>query len=108
MEPAGKERCVQAAARAPSCCCRHAGLAGSGRTAVRCWCPLLALLQGSQKVACAGVELIGLDGTLYDQVLDTIFYLGLAPPRFQVLRLPAADLRPAVGRMLCRVFNVHR
>jgi hypothetical protein len=30
------------------------------------------------------VELIGLDGTLYDQVLDTIFYLGLAPPRFQV------------------------
>ncbi|KAK9821557.1 hypothetical protein WJX81_005017 [Elliptochloris bilobata] len=32
-----------------------------------------------------GVELIGLDGTLYDQVLDTIFYLGLAPPRFQHL-----------------------
>ena len=31
------------------------------------------------------MELIGLDGTLYDQVLDTIFYLGLAPPRFQVL-----------------------
>jgi len=30
------------------------------------------------------VELIGLDGTLYDQVLDTIFHLGLAPPRFQV------------------------
>lgn len=53
------------------------------------------------------MELIGLDGTLYDQVLDTIFYLGLAPPRFQVLRLPpAADLRPAVGRMLCLVIMV--
>ena len=27
---------------------------------------------------------MGLDGTLYDQVLDTIFYLGLAPERFSV------------------------
>ena len=27
---------------------------------------------------------MGLDGTLYDQVLDFIFYLGLAPPRFSV------------------------
>lgn len=32
----------------------------------------------------AGVALVGLDGTLYDQVLDFIFYLGLAPPRFSV------------------------
>lgn len=33
---------------------------------------------------CAGIDRIGLDGTLYDQVLDFIFYLGLAPKRFQV------------------------
>lgn len=33
---------------------------------------------------CAGISLVGLDGTLYDQVLDFIFYLGLAPPRFSV------------------------
>lgn len=33
----------------------------------------------------AGVSLVGLDGTLYDQVLDWIFFLGLAPPRFQHL-----------------------
>ena len=32
----------------------------------------------------AGINLVGLDGTLYDQVLDTIFYLGLAPARFSV------------------------
>eukprot|EP00208_Stichococcus_sp_RCC1054_P007050 CAMPEP_0206136888 /NCGR_PEP_ID=MMETSP1473-20131121/2104_1 /ASSEMBLY_ACC=CAM_ASM_001109 /TAXON_ID=1461547 /ORGANISM="Stichococcus sp, Strain RCC1054" /LENGTH=757 /DNA_ID=CAMNT_0053529723 /DNA_START=157 /DNA_END=2430 /DNA_ORIENTATION=- len=30
----------------------------------------------------AGVDLVGLDGTLYDQSLDWIFYLGLAPKRF--------------------------
>lgn len=29
--------------------------------------------------------MVGLDGTLYDQVLDTVFYLGLAPPRFSHL-----------------------
>eukprot|EP00803_Ostreobium_quekettii_P006679 evm.model.scf_2322.1 EVM.evm.TU.scf_2322.1 scf_2322:720-7536(+) len=33
----------------------------------------------------AGVSLIGLDGTLYDQVLDWTYYLGVAPPRFQHL-----------------------
>ena len=33
----------------------------------------------------AGVALVGLDGTLYDQVLDWTFYLGLAPPRFSAL-----------------------
>lgn len=32
----------------------------------------------------AGVERVGLDGTLYDQVLDAAFQLGLVPPRFQV------------------------
>lgn len=32
----------------------------------------------------AGIELIGLDGTLYDQCLDAIWQLGLLPPRFQV------------------------
>lgn len=31
-----------------------------------------------------GVSRIGLDGTLYDQVLDATFILGLAPSRFQV------------------------
>lgn len=35
-------------------------------------------------MTCAGVALVGLDGTLYDQVLDFIFYLGLAPARFSV------------------------
>ncbi|KAK9811094.1 hypothetical protein WJX73_002072 [Symbiochloris irregularis] len=34
----------------------------------------------------AGVDLIGLDGTLYDQILDFIFYLGLVPERFQGLK----------------------
>ena len=33
----------------------------------------------------AGVALVGLDGTLYDQVLDWTFYLGLAPARFSAL-----------------------
>ena len=31
-----------------------------------------------------GVDLVGLDGTLYDQVLDWLFYLGLQPARFKV------------------------
>eukprot|EP00892_Ulva_mutabilis_P010097 jgi/Ulvmu1/745/UM010_0118.1 len=34
----------------------------------------------------AGVALVGLDGTHYDQVLDTSLALGLAPPRFQHLQ----------------------
>ncbi|PNH08972.1 5-methyltetrahydropteroyltriglutamate--homocysteine methyltransferase [Tetrabaena socialis] len=33
----------------------------------------------------AGVSLIGLDGTLYDQVLDTTTWLGVIPLRFQSL-----------------------
>lgn len=32
----------------------------------------------------AGIDLIGLDGTLYDQVLDATFQLGLIPSRFKV------------------------
>lgn len=32
----------------------------------------------------AGIDLIGLDGTLYDQVLDATFQLGLIPERFKV------------------------
>jgi 5-methyltetrahydropteroyltriglutamate--homocysteine methyltransferase len=32
--------------------------------------------------AAAGITRIGIDGTLYDQVLDTTFALGLAPVRF--------------------------
>lgn len=34
--------------------------------------------------AAAGIDRVGLDGTLYDHVLDAIFQLGLVPPRFQV------------------------
>ncbi|CAD7697891.1 unnamed protein product [Ostreobium quekettii] len=44
----------------------------------------------------AGVSLIGLDGTLYDQMLDWTFYLGLAPPRFQ--HLTALDQYFAMAR----------
>ena len=36
---------------------------------------------------------MGLDGTLYDQVLDFIFYLGLAPARFSVRSLPHASMQ---------------
>lgn len=42
----------------------------------------------------AGIDRVGLDGTLYDQVLDFIFYLGLAPPRFQVPFSLATDSQP--------------
>lgn len=34
----------------------------------------------------AGIDLIALDGTLYDQMLDHITYLGLMPKRFQGLK----------------------
>lgn len=34
-----------------------------------------------------GIDLVGLDGTFYDQVLDWTFLLGLAPERFQVRRV---------------------
>ena len=34
--------------------------------------------------AAVGVDLVGLDGTLYDQILDFIVYLGLEPERFKV------------------------
>jgi Cobalamin-independent synthase, N-terminal domain len=33
----------------------------------------------------AGIDLIALDGTYYDQILDTISYLGLIPERFNTL-----------------------
>lgn len=33
----------------------------------------------------AGIDLIALDGTYYDQILDTISYLGLIPERFNAL-----------------------
>lgn len=46
--------------------------------------------------AAAGVERVGLDGTLYDQVLDASFQLGLVPPRFKVrLQRPAAGAPPS-------------
>lgn len=34
----------------------------------------------------AGIDLVGLDGTDYDHVLDMACTLGLVPPRFQHLR----------------------
>lgn len=36
-----------------------------------------------QLQASAGVTRVGIDGTLYDQVLDTTYMLGLAPTRFK-------------------------
>lgn len=46
--------------------------------------------------AVAGIAKIGLDGTLYDQVLDWIFALGLAPSRFS--KLSGYDLYFAMAR----------
>lgn len=43
-----------------------------------------------------GIAKVGLDGTLYDQVLDWIFALGLAPARFQ--KLSGYDLYFAMAR----------
>ena len=43
-----------------------------------------------------GITRIGLDGTLYDQILDTTFLLGVAPTRFQVSE-PNACLCPFHG-----------
>lgn len=45
---------------------------------------------------CAGISKVGLDGTLYDQVLDWIFALGLAPARFS--KLSGYDLYFAMAR----------
>ena len=39
----------------------------------------------------AGVDLVGADGTLYDQMLDTAFWLGIIPSRFQVQDIPSPD-----------------
>lgn len=44
----------------------------------------------------AGIAKVGLDGTLYDQVLDWIFALGLAPARFS--KLSGYDLYFAMAR----------
>jgi hypothetical protein len=33
----------------------------------------------------AGIDLVALDGTLYDQMLDTTTFLGLVPKRFEHL-----------------------
>jgi hypothetical protein len=40
----------------------------------------------------AGAARIALDGTAYDQVLDTIDWLGVAPPRFSVRICNFADV----------------
>lgn len=37
-----------------------------------------------RRQADAGIQLIAIDGTLYDHVLDATFQLGLIPDRFQV------------------------
>lgn len=43
----------------------------------------------------AGIQLIGLDGTMYDQVLDWVHTMGIIPSRFQVCGMvstgPALD-----------------
>jgi 5-methyltetrahydropteroyltriglutamate--homocysteine methyltransferase len=39
--------------------------------------------QDWQLQAAAGITRVGIDGTLYDQVLDTTFLLGLSPTRFK-------------------------
>ena len=44
----------------------------------------------------AGISKVGLDGTLYDQVLDWVFALGLAPSRFA--KLSGYDLYFAMAR----------
>lgn len=36
-----------------------------------------------QKQAEAGITRVGIDGTLYDQILDTTFLLGTTPTRFK-------------------------
>ena len=46
--------------------------------------------------ALSGIAKVGLDGTLYDQVLDWVFALGLAPARFQ--KLSGYDLYFAMAR----------
>ena len=51
-----------------------------------CWTRLL----------CAGIDLIGLDSTLYDQVLDMSVMLGLVPARFE--GLSGLDLYFAMAR----------
>ena len=43
-----------------------------------------------------GIAKIGLDGTLYDQILDWVFALGLTPPRFS--NLSGYDLYFAMAR----------
>ena len=48
----------------------------------------LQWVYGAHTLSSAGIDRVGLDGTLYDQVLDFIFYLGLAPKRFQVPFIP--------------------
>ena len=54
----------------------------------------MTILDAILSAPSAGIARVGLDGTLYDQVLDFIFYLGLAPKRFQVrlLFLPLSRL----------------
>ena len=47
-------------------------------------------------VVAAGIAKVGLDGTLYDQVLDWSFALGLAPSRFS--KLSGYDLYFAMAR----------
>ena len=41
---------------------------------------------------------MGVDSTLYDQVLDTCITLGLVPERFQQLQLSGLDLYFAMAR----------
>ena len=48
----------------------------------------------------AGIQLVGLDSTLYDQILDTIYYLGIAPARFEVRSITLlGDIGPQASLM---------
>lgn len=49
--------------------------------------------QAWRRQADAGIDLIGLDGTLYDQVLDASFQLGLIPERFKVGKVHGQGMR---------------
>jgi hypothetical protein len=46
----------------------------------------------------AGIDLVGIDGTMYDQVLDMCCLLGLVPDRFKEKKLSGLDLYFAMAR----------
>ena len=69
---------------APPTCSRSAVVSSSVRRVRTC------------AAICPGISKVALDGTLYDQVLDWVFALGLAPARFS--KLSGYDLYFAMAR----------